>query len=124
MVHRRRHHLWPGTAGSFTLQWDSQHWLLSAVQSLDVLPACFVKKKKSILKDEWKKWGLQLAGASSVGVGKARGWRGIGILVTLNKANGKQRRCCRARWDPGPQTKDELTEMLWGAAGEAEGGTG
>lgn len=66
--------------------------------------------------------GAQLAGASGVGVGKARGPGGIGILVTLNKANGKQRRRCRARRDPGPQNKHELTEMLWGAAGEAEEG--
>lgn len=57
-----------------------------------------------------------------MGVGKARG--GIGILVTLNKANGKQRCRCRAQQGPGPQTNSELTEMLWGAAGEAEGGTG
>lgn len=109
--------------GRFPLQWDLCRWLLSGVQCLEFAAGVFYEGK-SILKEERGKRGLQPAGASSVGVGSARGRRGIRILVTLDNANGKQRRRCWARRGPGPQTNGELTEMLWAAAGEADGGTG
>lgn len=74
--------------GRFPLQWDLCRWLLSGVQCLEFAAGVFYEGK-SILKEERGKRGLQPAGASSVGVGSARGRRGIGILVTLDKANGE-----------------------------------